>query len=122
VLALAWGLALLIAPHGLGHLMLGNLWRPIYPLVLPTMFSVMAMCAGTGANVGLARSARQLCYQRPRIQLAGKFSGSQTGGQTLVALPSDQCRVTRTRAAGPAGVSGAADCSPCPVAPAPPAR
>jgi O-antigen/teichoic acid export membrane protein len=54
LLAFAWGLALLVAlPHGLGHLMLGSLWRPAYPLVLPTMFSVMAMCAGTGASVGL---------------------------------------------------------------------
>ena len=36
VLALVWGVVLLVAlPHGLGHLMLGSLWRPTYPLVLP---------------------------------------------------------------------------------------
>src|SRR5262249_6670096 len=32
VLALGWGAVLLVAlPRGLGHLMLGNLWRPAYP-------------------------------------------------------------------------------------------
>ena len=36
LLALTWGAVLLIAlPRGLGHLMLGSLWRPTYPLVLP---------------------------------------------------------------------------------------
>ena len=37
LLALAWGAVLLVAlPRGLGHLMLGSIWRPAYPLVLPT--------------------------------------------------------------------------------------
>lgn len=53
-LAFAWGVMLLVAlPHGLGHLMLGSLWKPTYPLVLPTVVTVMAMCANTGAYVGL---------------------------------------------------------------------
>ena len=53
-LALAWGAALLVAlPRGLGQLMLGSIWRPTYPLVLPATLSVMAMCATTGAGIGL---------------------------------------------------------------------
>jgi O-antigen/teichoic acid export membrane protein len=86
VLALAWGLALLIAlPHGLGHLMLGNLWRPTYPLVLPTMFSVMAMCAGTGANVGLhalgaARRSMRNALRSAVIIVAGAIIGALVAG------------------------------------------
>lgn len=54
LLAVAWGAVVQVAlPLGLGHLMLGNLWRPAYPLVLPTTLSIVAMCAGTGAGVGL---------------------------------------------------------------------
>ena len=45
--ALAWGVVLLVAlPRGLGHLMLGSLWRPTYPLVLPTTIGIMGGCAG----------------------------------------------------------------------------
>jgi O-antigen/teichoic acid export membrane protein len=54
LLALPWTIGLLIAmPHGLGQLMLGKLWRPAYPLVLPTALAIMANCAATGANLGL---------------------------------------------------------------------
>ena len=54
LLALMWGAVLLVAlPRGLGHLMLGSLWRKTYPLVLPATLSVMSRCAGTGAILGL---------------------------------------------------------------------
>ena len=54
VLALVWGVVLLVAlPRGLGHLMLGNLWRPTYPLVLPATLAIMAACVTTGALLGL---------------------------------------------------------------------
>jgi O-antigen/teichoic acid export membrane protein len=54
LLALIWGVVIQIAmPLGLGHLLLGSLWRPAYPLVLPTTLSIVAMCAGTGAGVGM---------------------------------------------------------------------
>ena len=56
LLALAWGAVLLVAlPRGLGHLMLGSIWRPTYPLVLPATLSVMSVCATTGARPGPAR-------------------------------------------------------------------
>jgi O-antigen/teichoic acid export membrane protein len=51
---LLWGIVLLVAmPRGLGHLMLGNLWRPTYPLVLPSTIAVMGGCAQAGAGTGL---------------------------------------------------------------------
>jgi O-antigen/teichoic acid export membrane protein len=54
VLGLAWGIVLLLAlPRGLGQLMLGSLWRPTYPLVLPTTFLVLGGCASAGAGTGL---------------------------------------------------------------------
>ncbi len=54
VLALAWGLALLVAlPRGLGHWLLGPIWRPTYPLVLPTMLYFMGWCASLGAATWL---------------------------------------------------------------------
>jgi O-antigen/teichoic acid export membrane protein len=51
---LAWGIVLLVAmPKGLGHLMLGGLWRPTYPLVLPSTIQIMGGCASAGAGTGL---------------------------------------------------------------------
>ena len=48
VVALAWGVVLLVAlPRGLGHWMLGSIWRPTYPLVLPLILSVMGTCASS---------------------------------------------------------------------------
>jgi O-antigen/teichoic acid export membrane protein len=51
---LAWGMVLLAAlPRGLGHLLLGNIWRPAYPLILPLTISIMGGCAMAGAGTGL---------------------------------------------------------------------
>jgi O-antigen/teichoic acid export membrane protein len=51
---LLWGIVLLVAmPRGLGHLMLGNLWRPTYPLVLPATIAIMGGCVQSGAGTGL---------------------------------------------------------------------
>jgi O-antigen/teichoic acid export membrane protein len=52
--AVAWGAVLMVGlPLGLGKVMLGSLWRPAYPLVPATVLAIVAMCAGTGASVGL---------------------------------------------------------------------
>lgn len=52
--ALGWGAVLLVTmPLGVGHLMLGSLWRPAYPLVLPTVLAIAGNCAGTGPGVGM---------------------------------------------------------------------
>ncbi len=54
LLAVGWGVVLLVAlPRGLGHLMLGSLWRPTYRLVLPSILSVIGACVQTGAGAGL---------------------------------------------------------------------
>ena len=54
VLGLTWGVVLLVAlPRGLGHLVLGQLWRPTYPLILPSTITIMGGCASAGAGTGL---------------------------------------------------------------------
>lgn len=54
VMAVAWGTGLLIAlPHGLGHLLLGALWKPADSLVIPLTISVMGACFQQGATAGL---------------------------------------------------------------------
>ena len=51
---LAWGAVLLIAlPRGLGAWLLGPIWRPAYPLVLPTTLFVVGNCACAGASTYL---------------------------------------------------------------------
>jgi O-antigen/teichoic acid export membrane protein len=85
-MALAWGVVLLVAlPLGLGHLMLGSLWRPTYPLVLPATLGVMAMCASTGAGVGLhglgaARRSLRAVILTSVLIVAGSLAGAVTGG------------------------------------------
>jgi hypothetical protein len=54
VAALAWGAALLVAlPRGLGQWLLGPIWRPAYPLVLPVAIGLAGACAIAGASAGL---------------------------------------------------------------------
>jgi O-antigen/teichoic acid export membrane protein len=54
VAGLAWGIVLLVAvPRGLGNGVLGPVWRPAYPLVVPQMLFVVAQGVGSGAGVGL---------------------------------------------------------------------
>jgi O-antigen/teichoic acid export membrane protein len=54
VLAITWGVALLVAlPHGLGDKLLGPIWRPAYPLVLPTALFMAGGCASSGAGTWL---------------------------------------------------------------------
>lgn len=54
LLGLGWGFALMVAlPKGLGHWLLGSLWRPAYPLVLPTTLYFMGMCVAVGAGIWL---------------------------------------------------------------------
>jgi O-antigen/teichoic acid export membrane protein len=86
LLALAWGAVLLVAlPRGLGHLMLGSIWRPTYPLVLPMALSIMAMCATTGAGIGLhalgaARRSLRAVIITSVLVIAGTLVGALTGG------------------------------------------
>ena len=86
LLGMAWGAVLLVAlPQGLGHLMLGNIWRPTYPLVLPMTIYVMSMCATTGAGVGLhalasARRSLRAVTLTSVLVVACALVGALTGG------------------------------------------
>ncbi len=52
--AIAWGIILLVAlPRGLGSWLLGPIWRPTYPLMLPTMAVIVGQGVGFGAAAGL---------------------------------------------------------------------
>ena len=89
LLALAWGVVLLLAlPRGLGQLMLGSLWRPTYPLVLPSTLAVMGGCVSAGAGTGLhalglaRRSVRAMVASSALIvvcSLVGAFLGGAFG-------------------------------------------
>ena len=86
LLALAWGVVLLVAmPRGLGHLMLGSLWRPTYPLVVPATLAVTAMCAASGAVAGLnalgaARRTLRTQILISTLLVASALVGAVTGG------------------------------------------
>jgi O-antigen/teichoic acid export membrane protein len=86
LMALAWGVVLLVAlPRGLGHLMLGDLWRPTYPLVLPATLIIMAGCAATGAVLGLhalgaaRRSLRATIFSAALVVVCA-LTGAVTAG------------------------------------------
>jgi O-antigen/teichoic acid export membrane protein len=86
LLGLAWGVALLVAlPRGLGHLMLGSLWRPTYPLVLPMTLWVMGMGAVSGALVGLhalaaARRSLRAALVVAVLGMACSLTGAKLAG------------------------------------------
>ena len=85
-LAFIWGLVLLlILPLGLGHLLLGDIWRPAYPLVLPTTVIVMGTCGGIGASIGLhalgdSRRSLRIGLITPALVVSGALIGAVSGG------------------------------------------
>ena len=86
LLGLAWGVVLLVAlPIGLGHLMLGSLWRPTYPLVLPSTIAIMGGCVQAGAGTGLhalgsaRRSLRAMVLTSALFVVCG-LAGAAVGG------------------------------------------
>jgi len=84
--ALAWGVVLLVAmPRGLGHLVLGSIWRPTYPLVLPATITVVSSCATSGALLGLhalgaARRSLRAVIIASVFVLTFALVGAETGG------------------------------------------
>jgi O-antigen/teichoic acid export membrane protein len=85
-LAAVWGAGLLIAlPRGLGHLLLGSLWRPADRLVIPLTISVMGACFGQGAMAGLhalgaARRSLRAMFLASLVYLALGLVGAYFGG------------------------------------------
>jgi O-antigen/teichoic acid export membrane protein len=53
VAALAWGVVLLIILPRFGQDMIGSIWRPTYPLILPYTIVIAATCVNAGASTGL---------------------------------------------------------------------
>lgn len=86
LLVLGWTVVLLVAlPRGLGHLVLGSIWRPAYPLVLPTALAMAAMCATTGAAIGLhalgaARRSVRVMLVTSVLIVAAAIAGAKTEG------------------------------------------
>jgi len=86
VMALAWGVILLLAlPRGLGDWLLGPIWRPTYPLILPLTFSVIGACLIAGASAGLhalgaARRSMRAMLIASAAYLAFGVTGAWLGG------------------------------------------
>jgi O-antigen/teichoic acid export membrane protein len=54
VMGLTWGIVLLIAlPRGFGNWLIGPIWRPAYPLILPMTVTVIGLVVAAGATTGL---------------------------------------------------------------------
>jgi O-antigen/teichoic acid export membrane protein len=83
---LLWGIVLLVAmPRGLGHLMLGHLWEPTYPLVLPSTIAIMGGCVQSGAGIGLhalgvARRSLRAMILSSALYIACALAGAVTDG------------------------------------------
>jgi O-antigen/teichoic acid export membrane protein len=86
VMSLGWGVVLLAAlPRGLGIWLMGPIWRPAYPLVLPLTVSVIGACIGAGPTAGLhalgaARRSLRASVIGSVIYLAGGLGGAIAGG------------------------------------------
>jgi len=84
--ALAWGIALLVAlPRGLGNWLLGPIWRPTYPLVLPTTLFMMGGCASAGAGtylhaLGNARRSLRAGVAQSITFVVCSLAGAAAGG------------------------------------------
>jgi len=84
--ALAWGVVLLVAvPRGLGALLLGSVWRPTYPLVLPVILYVtgQAVSGGTGTGLhalGAARRSLRVAVLTSVIAIVCALTGAVVDG------------------------------------------
>jgi O-antigen/teichoic acid export membrane protein len=84
--ALAWGVVLLIAvPRGLGARLLGPVWRPTYPLVLPMILFVTGQAAATGPGTGLhalgaARRSLRAMAITAVLAVVGALAGAVADG------------------------------------------
>jgi len=83
---LAWGIVLLVTlPRGLGDWLLGPIWRPAYPLMLPLTFSVVGMSLSVGAGGGLhalggARRSLRAMVLSSAVYLVCGLAGAAAGG------------------------------------------
>lgn len=86
LLGLAWGVVLLVVlPHGFGHWLLGSVWRPTAPLVLPLTISIVGGCLASGAGTGLhalgaARRSLRAMIIASALSVAGALAGAMADG------------------------------------------
>jgi O-antigen/teichoic acid export membrane protein len=86
LLALAWGVALLVAlPRGLGDALLGPIWHHTYALILPSTLFVMGGTASAGAGtymhaIGAARRSVRAAIYTSIIYVIGSLVGAKLGG------------------------------------------
>jgi O-antigen/teichoic acid export membrane protein len=86
--SLTWGVVLLVVvPRGLGAWLLGPIWRPAYPLVLPTMLFVMGQAVASGGGTGLhalgaARRSLRVAIVSAVLLVACALAGAVEGGVT----------------------------------------
>lgn len=84
--ALVWGVVLLVAlPRGLGGTVLGPIWRPAYPLILPQALFMIGQGACVGASAGLhalgtARRSLRAMILASVAFLACSMAGAVVGG------------------------------------------
>jgi O-antigen/teichoic acid export membrane protein len=84
--ALTWGVILLIVlPRGFGQWLLGPIWRPAYPIVLPTTIGLAGATCIAGASAGLramGASRRSLRTQviASIVYVAAALVGAAEGG------------------------------------------
>ena len=84
--ALLWGLFLLVAlPRGLGIWLLGPIWHPTYPLVLPYTICLLEMAISIGAGAGLralgaARQSLRAMVIGSILVVLFSVAGAQLGG------------------------------------------
>lgn len=83
---LAWGIILLVAvPRGLGHWLLGPIWRSTYPLLLPQMLFVIGQGIIIGAGTGLhalaaARRSLRMIIVTAVLFIIASAAGAAAGG------------------------------------------
>jgi O-antigen/teichoic acid export membrane protein len=87
-IAFLWGITLLVGlPRGLGNLLLGPIWRPTYPLVLPSLMAAVGATAamGTGAVMHALGASRKTL----RLAVFGMaiFVGFSLAGAALMGAP-----------------------------------
>jgi O-antigen/teichoic acid export membrane protein len=84
-LGLIWGVVVLVAlPRGLGGIILGPIWRPTYPLVLPTVISIVGSAVGTGPGAVLHALGASRKSLRVVILSTVLFTGFSLGGAALL--------------------------------------
>lgn len=81
-IAVLWAtMMVVLLPFGLGHVLLGDLWRPAYPLLLPVTLGVVTGCLSSGATsavraLGASRRSLRAQLSTSTLVLVGSVAGA----------------------------------------------